>query len=142
MKSQSLVAMFVAGLCAAALSAGPRGGLSAQQRAMPLARATSAGLNGLLASSLLFMAADANKDGAVTRDELKTTVRAWFTEADAASRGSVTLEQLVPVLDRAMPTSALAAAHRRFRCESSGGAAVSPSTVTVMASTGQPSTHL
>ena len=38
----------------------------------------------------LFTAADGNKDGAVSRDELKGDVRSWFTAADTSKAGAVT----------------------------------------------------
>ena len=71
MNLRRLVAVIAAGACAAALASGRRDVL-AQQPALPLG--TSSGLNGLLATSLVFAAADVNKDGAVTRDELKAAV--------------------------------------------------------------------
>src|SRR3954463_10506368 len=38
----------------------------------------------------LFTVADSNKDGAVSRDELKGTFDKWYTAADASNAGSVT----------------------------------------------------
>src|SRR5262245_46362055 len=84
------------------------GGVYARQVA-PVRLGSSTGLDGLLASTLLFTAADANKDGAVTAAELKTAIGKWFVDADAAKSGAVTREQLTPVLDAAMPASGLAA---------------------------------
>jgi type 1 glutamine amidotransferase len=72
--------------------------------------ATSTGLDGLLCSTLVFSAADTNKDGAVTHDELRAALEKWFAAADAAKSGSITREQLATALDAAMPISSLAAA--------------------------------
>src|SRR5690349_9903710 len=100
MKAQSLVAIIAAGVCAVAVTTGSRGLLSAQGAALPLG--TSASLNGLLTTSLLSIAADTNKDGAVTRDELKAVVGKWFTDADSSKAGSITREQLTTTLNTAM----------------------------------------
>src|SRR4051812_23792263 len=113
-------------LAAAVVATGTYGVLGAQQ---PLTMSTSAGLDGLLLSNLIFATADANKDGALTRDELKTAVSSWVAKADAAKAGSVTSEQLVPVLDAAMPMSALAAMFSGGR----GGQPQTPEPSTVQA---------
>ncbi len=78
--------VMVAAACVVGLFVGARGSLQARQALASPHMATSAGLDGLLASSLVF-AADANKDGAVTRDELKAAMEKWFADADAAKRG-------------------------------------------------------
>src|SRR5262249_43192173 len=70
---------------------------------------TSTGLLGLIASGLVFSAADANKDGVVTRDELEAVVAKWFASADTANAGSVTADQLKPALTAALPMQSLAA---------------------------------
>jgi type 1 glutamine amidotransferase len=93
------------GLVALACSA-----LRAQQPSTGLQMGTSIGLDGLRTSLLVFAAADGNKDGAVTLSELKATMEKWFTEADTAGSGSITLEQLIAALNAAMPMSTLAAA--------------------------------
>ena len=62
------MAVIAAGACGAALTAGRRDVL-AQQPALPLG--TSSGLNGLLATSLVFAAADVNKDGAVSHERVE-----------------------------------------------------------------------
>src|SRR4051812_7191616 len=85
--------------------------VGAQQvtRAVPLG--TSAGLDGLLSSTLVFFAADGDKDGVVTREELKAAGGRWFMAADdGAKAGAVTRDQLVAALNTAMPASGLAAA--------------------------------
>ena len=83
---------------------------AAPQQPAPLPMATSTDLGGFLTATLAFIAADADKDGAVTREELTTAVTRWVTSADAASAGAVTREQLVPALNAAMPAAGLAAA--------------------------------
>jgi type 1 glutamine amidotransferase len=66
-------------------------------------------MNGLLVSALTFVAADANKDGVVTREEWTATGRELFGAADAPGAGSITRGQLQPVLNEAMPLTGLAA---------------------------------
>jgi type 1 glutamine amidotransferase len=92
-------------------------------------RATSAGIDGLLVSTLVFVAADLDKDGAVTAAEMKSTLGKWFADADAAKSGSVTRDQLIPVLDAAMPMSGLAAVFGAGR----GGQPQTPNEATVQA---------
>ncbi len=113
--------VMAAAVCVAACSAGPSGNEPARAgQTLPLG--TSASLNGLLTSTLLFAAADTDKDGLVVRDELRAATGAWFMEADAAQAGAVTREQLEPVLDAALPLSSLAAAFNM------GGTAAQPQT--------------
>jgi type 1 glutamine amidotransferase len=71
--------------------------------------ATSTGIPGLIASGLVFNAADVNKDGVVTRDELEAAVAKWLASADTANAGSVTRDQLAPALTAALPMQSLAA---------------------------------
>ena len=54
----------------------------------------------------VFTAADANKDGFVSRDELRAAFAKWLSEADAANSGSVTQEQLATALNAAFPQPA------------------------------------
>ena len=51
----------------------------------------------------LFTALDTNKDGSLTRDEMKAAFDKWFADADSAHSGAVTQEQLVAALNTAMP---------------------------------------
>jgi type 1 glutamine amidotransferase len=81
----------------------------ARQTPMPLRMASSTGLEGLLVSVLLFTAADTNQDHVVTPDELTATLERWLSRADASKSGAATLDQLVPVMNDAMPAQALAA---------------------------------
>jgi hypothetical protein len=81
MNAKRLVAFVAARGVAIAFSTGIDTRLTAQQTTRQLARASSADLNGLLSSVLLFYAADADKDNAVTRDELKAALERGFTAA-------------------------------------------------------------
>jgi hypothetical protein len=51
----------------------------------------------------LFTAADANKDGSLTRAELKSTFQKWFTEWDSDKSGSLNEDQLREGLTAALP---------------------------------------
>jgi type 1 glutamine amidotransferase len=53
-----------------------------------------------------FTLADANKDGFVTRDELKSAIAQWLIDGKAGGTGSLTQEQLAVALDAAFPESA------------------------------------
>src|SRR5215472_417611 len=91
--------------------------------------ASSTDIPGLLVSSLVFTAADTNKDGVVTRDELKAALDGWFSKADGTHSGSVSADQLVPVLNAAMPVAGLAGMLGPGR----GGQPQTPDAVTVQA---------
>jgi type 1 glutamine amidotransferase len=54
----------------------------------------------------LFTAADANKDGTLTREEWKASFDKWFSDSDTAGAGSVTEEQLLAGLTAALPQPA------------------------------------
>ncbi|HTX35948.1 MAG TPA: ThuA domain-containing protein [Bryobacteraceae bacterium] len=54
----------------------------------------------------LFTAMDTNKDGWLTRDEMKASFDLWFTQGDSARSGTLTEAQLVAALDGAMPAPA------------------------------------
>ncbi len=127
MTSQRMLVTMAA--VAAALTAGHGTGIAARQDAPP-ALGTSASLNGLLLSTLVFLAADADKDGVVSRDELTAAADRWFAAADAAKTGSVTREQLTAALDTAIPASGLAAA---FNMGGPGGQPQTPQPATVEA---------
>lgn len=51
----------------------------------------------------LFTSADANRDGAVTREELRATVERWFSNANTANAASITPAQLSTALTAAFP---------------------------------------
>jgi type 1 glutamine amidotransferase len=55
----------------------------------------------------LFAALDTNKDGSLTRGELKSSFDNWFTDGDAANTGTLTQQQLVSVLNNIFPQPAL-----------------------------------
>ena len=55
------------------------------------------------AGGALFTAADKNRDGAVTRDELKATFDGWYSTWDTARTGALTQAQLSAGLGAAMP---------------------------------------
>lgn len=76
----------VAALTVSAQGQGRRGGLSAS----------------------LFTAVDANKDAAVTRDELKSAFDRWFTEWDSEKTGALSQEQVNIGLNAALPVPASA----------------------------------
>ena len=57
---------------------------------------------GGLANSF-FTAVDANKDGSVSRDEVKASFERWFTEWDTAKAGSLAQEQVSTGLNAALP---------------------------------------
>lgn len=80
--------------------------VAAQQPAsLPLG--TSAGLNGLITASLVFIAADADTDAVVTRDELTTLLTGWLAAADVDGNGASEAE-LTRTLTAAMPMTGLA----------------------------------
>ncbi|MEP6915878.1 MAG: ThuA domain-containing protein, partial [Acidobacteriota bacterium] len=110
MKAQKVIALVGAVACAAVVFTAGVSRVSAQRPASPLVRSTSADINGVLASVLLFNAADANKDNAITHDELKGTLERWFVAADPGGAGTVTSDALIPALDAGMPMAALASA--------------------------------
>jgi len=55
----------------------------------------------------IFTAVDADKDGSITRAELKSAFDSWFTAADTKKSGAVTEEQLLKALEVPMPTQAI-----------------------------------
>src|ERR1019366_1171362 len=91
-----LIAIGAAALCAGALVS-----LEAQQPA-PGGRGGGRGGAGLSG----FTAADLNKDGFVTRDELKAAFARWLSDGDAGRTGSLTQEQLTAALTAAFPPPA------------------------------------
>jgi type 1 glutamine amidotransferase len=54
----------------------------------------------------LFTAIDTNKDGGVTRDEMKTAFDKWYTDWDTTKSNALTQEQLVAGLNAALPAPA------------------------------------
>jgi type 1 glutamine amidotransferase len=78
------------------------------QQGSSIRLSSSAGISGLVTTMLVFTAADANKDGVVTRGELEAAAAEWVAKAGGDSGGGVTRDQLVPVLNSAMPLTSLA----------------------------------
>ena len=76
-------------------AAGP---LAAHPGAQQRGRGGSGGRGG--AGAAIFLATDANKDGAVTREEFKGAFDSWFSEWDAAKAGSLTPAQIGEGLGR------------------------------------------
>jgi type 1 glutamine amidotransferase len=99
-------ASFVAAVFAAAFG-GALG--SAQQAPAPGTPAAGGGRGGGAAATGFFTAVDANKDGAVTKDEMHSTFDRWFTEWDSAKAGTLGQEQIATGLTAAMPAPAAAA---------------------------------
>ena len=99
MHSRSLTASFVAAVFAAVF--GVSFGLA--QQAPPGAPAGGGGRGGGAAAAGFFTAVDANKDGATTRDEMRSTFERWFGEWDTAKAGTLGQEQFATVLRRQCP---------------------------------------
>jgi len=100
-------ATLLIGACSVALCAGALAALEAQQ-APPAPQGQAAGFGGRGggrggAAANVFTAADANKDGFVTRDELKAAFAKWLADGDTAGTGSVTQDQLATALNAAFP---------------------------------------
>jgi type 1 glutamine amidotransferase len=95
------------GVCAVALCAGALLSLEAQQApAGPQGQAAAPGGRGGGrggAAAGFFTAVDSNKDGFVTRDELKAAFAKWLSDGDAAIMGWVTVDQLAGALNAALP---------------------------------------
>lgn len=96
--------------CTAALIAGGMSWVTAQQPPQAPAGQAQQGRGGGggrgNAGPAIFTVVDANKDGAVTRDEMKSTFDKWFTEWDSAKTGLLTQEQLLAGLTAALPAPA------------------------------------
>jgi type 1 glutamine amidotransferase len=92
-----------AAICAALL-AGAIGGISAQQAPAPApgGQGRGGGRGAAMANSL-FTALDANKDGGLTRDELKATLDKWYTDWDTAKTNALTQEQVFVGVNAAIP---------------------------------------
>ena len=72
-------------------------------------RGGGGGRGGGAAATGFFTAVDANKDGAVTRDEMRSTFERWFGEWDTAKAGTLGQEQIATGLAAAMPAPAIPA---------------------------------
>lgn len=80
-------------------------GLLQSQVQAPAGRGGGRGGRGGMGGAF-FTALDTNKDGSLTRDEMKATFDAWFTAADTGKTGSITMDQLLAALNQAMPPAA------------------------------------
>ena len=100
---KSSVTGVAAAVCAMALG----GAMSATQQAPPAGQrgAPGAGGAGGVAAGF-FSAMDADKDGALTRAEMKATFDRWFSEWDTARAGSLSQEQLLNGVNSALPQPA------------------------------------
>jgi type 1 glutamine amidotransferase len=107
MKLLGLPAALLAATCASLVSMGAIAKVEAQtaagQPGAPLGRG-GGGRGGV--AGPLFTALDANKDGSLTRDEMKSSFDKWFTDGDTAGSGALTLEQLAAALNVVMPPPA------------------------------------
>jgi len=65
-------------------------------------RAQAPGGGGNATNAALWTAIDANKDGSVTRVEMKTAFGQWYDAADTAKAGKLTMEQLGPAMNTAL----------------------------------------
>ena len=102
MQGKYKTASFVAIVFAAAFG----GGLGSAQQPAPGAPAGGGGRGGGAAAAGFFTAVDANKDGATTRDEMRSTFERWFGEWDTAKAGTLGQEQIATGLTAAMPAPA------------------------------------
>jgi type 1 glutamine amidotransferase len=103
MQRKSSAAALTAVVCAATLVGSVFGGANAEQApAGPQGRGGGGGGRGQ-AGAGIFAVSDVNKDGAVTRDELKATFDKWYTEWDSSKSNGLTQEQLVTGLSAALP---------------------------------------
>jgi type 1 glutamine amidotransferase len=115
MKSKSTTCRFVAAVAvsAAVLCADATARITAQQPASPPAAAAQprpgGGQAGAAAASL-FTVLDADRDGALTRAELKAGFDAWFTQWDGARSNAIGQEQVFRGLNAAIPAPPPAAA--------------------------------
>jgi type 1 glutamine amidotransferase len=94
-------ASFVAAVFAAVF-----GGAFGSAQQAPAPGAPAGGGRGGGAATGFFTAIDGNKDGAVTRDEMRATFERWFTEWDSAKAGTLAQEQVATGLAAAMPAPA------------------------------------
>ena len=91
-------------LCGAMLALTISGTAQQTTPQAPGARGGGGGRGGAVGTAL-FTVADGNKDGAVSRDELKGTFDKWYTAADTANAGSVTAAQLATAVTAALPAA-------------------------------------
>jgi hypothetical protein len=98
-------------LCGGAMLAATMGGLAQQAPAAAAAQGGRGGGRGAAAiAPALFSVLDTNKDGAISRDEFRSTFDKWYSESDTAGAGSVTAAQLAATVASEVPTPAPPAA--------------------------------
>lgn len=103
-------ATLLTSVCTVVLCAGTLASLEAQQ-SPPAPQAQQAAPGGRGggrggAAAGVFAATDSNKDGAVTRDEMKAAFAKWLSDGDAARTGSLTQDQLAAAVNAALPQPA------------------------------------
>jgi type 1 glutamine amidotransferase len=76
---------------------------SAQAPAAPAGGQGRGGGRGGNVGAGLFAAVDADKDGAVTRAEMKTAFEKWYAGSDGSSSGSIGQDQLAAAVTSALP---------------------------------------
>lgn len=105
MRRTHFSAPLAAAACAAVLFAGTVSTPASEQApATPQGQAGRGGWGGRgSVAPALFTAVDTDKDGSVTRAELKATFEKWFTDWDSAKAGSLTRDQLLAGLNAALP---------------------------------------
>jgi type 1 glutamine amidotransferase len=104
MKLRTLLSVNSTAMCAVAIVA-IAGALNAQAPGARGGRGGFGGGRGGVAPAL-FTALDTDKDGSVTRVEMKAAFDAWFASWDAAKTGSLTRDQLVAGLAVLFPAPA------------------------------------
>jgi type 1 glutamine amidotransferase len=104
MQWRNSAAAAAAAVCAAAVIAvgGPFG--SVVQGQAPQGRGGGGGRGN--SGPVFFAAVDTNKDGAVTREEMKAAFGKWYTDWDTAKSNALTQDQLVAGLSAALPAPA------------------------------------
>lgn len=101
-------ATLAATIFSTAIVAGTAAGMVGQPAPQP----PGGGGRGSAVAAGLFTAADANKDAALTREEFKAALDAWFSAADSTSAGSVTQAPLAAALVAAVAPTAPAGGGR------------------------------
>lgn len=102
--------------CAVIVYAGRAGSAAGLPQAAPAGQAAQGrGAGGDSVSGLLFTLLDTNKDGRLTREELKGTFDGWYTQWDASKSNAVTLEQVFIGLNSAFPPASAQAAPPQSR---------------------------
>ena len=108
--SRNLFARMLAGTCAVALAGAVTVAVRAQGQAPAAPGAGAAGGRGAgggaaagnNTNTMIWTALDTDKDGSVTKAEMKSAFDKWYDSADTAKAGSVTQQQLAPALNTAL----------------------------------------